>query len=164
MIKVAEIPVARVPVFNVRDKFREGEEVDGVRIARIGPIFKLRFLGKQERRIAPSRLWVQMLLAEESSSVSIVERLGNVETPMAQSWEALALQGKGQRGYLRVDLPTVTFSFDTKGDLCSWYVRWLPEAKGWYVGATPIDSPNSLWERGAQVLSRPPSFQMLLNN
>lgn len=154
---VTTIEVAGIASFVVKEKFRERETTDGVKIAWVGSNFRKNFFSKTEKDIAPATLRIQNLI-EESPDTPILAELGDAaETKLAQLWELLRKQGSGEKGILLVDgWMNIAYILDKTGDHGD---LWVVHAYcyvgrgGWNIGARSIMSPGK-WGAGLRVISR----------
>lgn len=134
-----------IPEFVVAEKYREGETVDGIRVAWLGQNFKANFLKKIERAV-PALEMREHELVERSRDPAIIVELGGeeqVETFLAHFWEFLKTADK--------KLWHVRYIRDVNGVL--WAVCGDWSGDGLYVGASPLDYPNG-WRVGRRFLSR----------
>jgi hypothetical protein len=146
--------IAAIASFVAKEKFRERDTTDDVKIASLSDNFKSNFLGKKETDIASATLRIQKL-RESSRDELILAALGEAaETELAQFWELLKSQGSGQYGMLLLNgWANIAYIRDEKDKLWAVGVRWLADFNGWVVEAWSVESPRK-WLVGNQVVSR----------
>jgi hypothetical protein len=151
---VSTIEIGRITSFVAKEKFRELETTDNVKIASLSDNFKNHFLGKRETDIAAATLRIQKL-RESSRDEPILAALGEAaETALAQFWELLKSQGSGQYGQLLLNgWANIVYVRDDKDKLWAVGARWLADFDGWYVETYSVESPRG-WLLGNQVISR----------
>jgi len=134
-----------IPKFVAAEKFREGETVDGIKVAQLGDNFKANFLTKVEESVPALEMREHELIARSRDPAIITELggEGQVETFLAHFWEFLktADQAHWHVRYVR----------DTHGVLWAVYGYWLVD--GWDFVAFPLGDPFR-WFAGCRVLSR----------
>lgn len=151
---VASVNVPAVESFVARDKFREGETVDGVQLAWLGDNFKEHFLAKKEANIATTTLLRVHRLREASLDAPILSELGETaETFLAQFWKLLKVQGTGEKGTLLVNgYSNICYIRDDEDVLWAVSADWN-SGRGWHVDAYSVEYPDR-WPVDYQVVSR----------
>jgi hypothetical protein len=150
---VTTVDIIAIDEFVARDKFREGETIDGVKIYWIGQNFKTNFLGLVEKGIAPATLRIQKL-KKNSVDTPIMGELGETaRTKLAQFWEQMKKQGQGQKGALLVNgHANIAYIDDENGTLWAVAAFWS-SGGGWRVEASSVAYPGE-WDADYQVVSR----------
>ena len=148
---ISTVSVSAVSKFVARDHFKLGE-VEGVKIGYIGDSFKSHFLKKVEDNVPEAQLKV-LRLKQYSLDPPIITALGdNHETYLAQLWELLKAQPKGENGTLLTNsYMNIFYIRDTDNILWAVLVGW--GGGSWSVGADSIDRPYG-WRGGNRVFSR----------
>ena len=139
------ISLPAVAKFVVAEKFREGETVDGIKMAWVGKNFKANFLTKVEEAV-PALEMREHELVTGSRDPAIITELGGedrVETFLAHLWEELksADQNRYHVRYIR-DVNRVL-----------WAVNGYWYGGGLRVEADPLDDPSD-WRVGYRFASR----------
>ena len=149
---VTTVDVVGIDEFIARDKFREGETVDGVKIYWIGQNFKTNFLGLVEKGIAPATLSIQKL-KKNSVDTPIMGELGEAaKSHLAQFWELLKKQGQGQKGALLVNgYANIAYIDDENGTRWAFNALW-DSGNGWNVAADSFAYPFE-WSADFRVVS-----------
>lgn len=131
--------------FVAAEKFREGETVDGIRVAWLGSNFKTNFLKKKEGAV-PALEMREHELTTRSRDPAIITELGgeeNIETTLGQFWEFLKTADR--------TLVHVRHIRDENGVL--WAVGGLWHDDGLGVAAFSLFNPTD-WSAGLRFLSR----------
>ncbi len=142
-IRAVSLPA--IPKFVAAEKFREGETIDGIRVAWLGSNFRTNFLKKVEKPV-PALETREHELAIRSRDPAIITELGGenqVETTLGQFWEFLKSADQ--------TLVHVRHIRDVNGVL--WAVRGRWDGVGLSVEARSLDSPRD-WDAGRRFLSR----------
>lgn len=155
---ITNVTLPAIEMFSALDHFQVGE-VDGVKIGWIGDNFQNAFLtgnGKVETEVAEATLRIHQL-SKGSVDDSIIAELGGegvAETTLAQIWEMLKVQGRGQKGNLLVnDCANIFYVRDARGDPWKVDCYWYSDDGDWYVEAFPVTYPFR-WGGSYQVVSR----------
>jgi hypothetical protein len=140
--------------FIAAEKFREGETTDSVKIVWLGDNFKTNFLGKIEEGVKAAELKIHKI-GQDSLDAPIITELGDAaETLLADLWELLKRQPKGEEGALLANgWANIAYIRDVNGELWAVYARWFAAYGGWHVGARSVADPDR-WSTGRQVVSR----------
>ena len=140
--------------FVAAENFREGETTDEVKIAWIGDNFKTNFLGKIEEGVTAEELKIHKL-DQDSLDAPIIAELGDAaETLLADLWELLKKQPKGEGGKLLVNgYANIAYIRDMNGVLWAVNARWHAVHGGWRVEAYSVSYPDG-WRAAHQVVSR----------
>lgn len=131
--------------FVAAEKFREGETVDGIRVAWLGDNFKTFFLKKVEKSISALEMR-EYKLDTESHDPAIITELGGeerVESFLAHFWEFLKTADQ--------TLWHVRYIRGVNGVL--WAVSACWRSDGLFVGAYSLSYPRD-WNAGPRFLSR----------
>ena len=154
---VTTIPVAGAKSF-VAKKYFNGFEVNTsndveVKTSHIGSMFQEYFMGKTENDVKPADIKIQRLLIN-SKDPPIIAELGDThETTLTYLWQALEIQGHGQRGKLLTDGYANVFYIrdDVDGTLWAVCAYWC--GGGWFLNANSVEHPRP-WSAVFQVCSR----------
>lgn len=131
--------------FVTAEKFREGETVDGIKVAWLGENFKANFLTKVEKSVPALGMKEHELVTPSRDPAIIIELGGEeqVESFLAHFWEFLKTVDK--RFWY------VAYIRDTENVL--WAVRAGWRSGGLDAEAYSLGSPSD-WRAGSRVLSR----------
>ena len=148
---ISTINVAGTSKFVARDHFKPGE-VEGVKIGYLSDNFKSHFLKKVEENVPEAQL-KSFKLNKASFDPPIITALGDKhETYLAQLWELLKAQPKGESGTLLTNgYANIFYIRDADNILWAVLVGW--GVGSWSVGADSIDRPYG-WRGGNRVFSR----------
>ena len=152
---VSTVSLLAIKEFSAQAHFQVGE-TEGVKVGWLGDNFKRVFGDKVEKNAAGATLKIHTLLKGSTDTLIIAELGGEAvaETTLAQMWEMLKAQGRGQKGKLLVNgYANIFYIRDAQGTL--WAVRcgWRSDYAAWDVLADPVTRPNG-WGGGVQVVSR----------
>jgi hypothetical protein len=141
--------------FNAKEKFREGEETDGVKIVWLGINFKENIRNEKETNVPDvvSRIY---RLRENSGNRPIITELGGedaVESMLAHLWDDLKKQGHGENGPLLAN-GKANIRYIRDEDDCLWavFAVWGAGNFGWRVEALSVGDLGK-WRAGYQVFS-----------
>ena len=133
---IVKIDIPGADVFIAAEKFKEGETIDGVKVALIGSNFKKNFFGKVERDVAPRTVRF-FRLAKDASDAEILAYLGDkAEKQLAHLWELLKKHSLSGGILLDSGGSNIFYVRDIHGELQTILVRWLAHrhrANGWYI-------------------------------
>lgn len=160
-LKTVELP--EVKVFKAKEAFTITPDQDRktakVIIGYISDNFRNAFLegdGKIEENIPEAKLRI-FKLKKASVDGPIIADLGGesvVETTLAEMFEAMKLQGHGQKGALLTNgYANIFYIRDTEGNLWAVSCRWRSDDECWVVRAFSITNPTQ-WNAGSRVLVR----------
>ena len=124
-----------------------------VKTSHIGSTFRERFMSKVESVVEPADIKVHKLLIN-SKDPPIIAELGDVYgTTLTHFWQALKIQGHGQKGKLLTDGRANVSYISDAVDGTPWAVlaRWC--GGGWFLSALSVVDPVP-WLAGFQVCSR----------
>ena len=148
---ISTVNVAGTSKFVARDHFKLGEP-KGVKIGYLGDDFKSHFLKKVEENVPQAQLKSRKL-KQSSLDPPIITALGdNHETYLAQLWELLKAQPKGESGTLLTNGYANIF-YIRDADNILWAVRVYWGGDGWDVDASSVGDPYG-WDDGDQVFGR----------
>jgi len=148
---ISTINVAGTSKFVARDHFKPGE-VEGVKIGYLSDNFKSHFLKKVEENVPQAQLKSRKL-KQSSLDPPIITALGdNHETYLAQLWELLKAQPKGESGTLLTNGYANIF-YIRDADNILWAVDMDWRDGSWGVDAYSIGYPGR-WSGGDQVFGR----------
>ena len=148
---ISTINVAGTSKFVARDHFKLGEP-EGVKIGYLGDNFKSHFLKKVEQNVPQAQLKSRKL-KQSSLDPPIITALGdNHETYLAQLWELLKAQPKGESGTLLTNGYANIF-YIRDADNILWAVSVYWDDDGWNVDAYSVDTPGR-WDDGDRVFGR----------
>ena len=148
---ISTINVAGTSKFVARDHFKLGEP-EGVKIGYLGDNFKSHFLKKVEENVPQAQLKSRKL-KQSSLDPPIITALGdNHETYLAQLWELLKAQPKGESGTLLTNGYANIF-YIRDADNILWAVSVYWDDDGWNVDAYSVDTPGR-WDDGDRVFGR----------
>lgn len=147
---VTVIEVAGAASFIAKEKFVEGETVDGVKIAQLGKGFKQYLQEREEKNVLPAkiRVWEPEWWA---FNANILAALGpEAEIALVHYWELLKKHAAKHhaarsRSLLTNGNSTIAYIGDYTFEACL--------SSGWYFEAYPTDS-NIRWCSGSRFLSR----------
>ena len=152
---VGTVAVDAVERFAVSEKFHAGRDAQGgVNIHWIG--FNTNILHKVEENVPAADLML-FVLRESSRDIPIIAELGGEEikeVKLAQIWELLKRQARGESGVLLTNgFANIFYVRDVNGELWAVGVCWRSTTHGWLIDALTVDYPN-VWFRGSLVISR----------
>ncbi len=142
---IRPVSLPAIPKFVASEKFREGETIDGIKVAWLGSNFKTHFLKKVEKPV-PALEMREHELAVPSRDPAIITELGGeeqVETTLGQFWEFLKTADQ-KFWYVR-------HIRDVNGVLWAVGGDWRDDGLG--VGAYSLGRPDG-WSTGGRFLSR----------
>ena len=123
-----------------------------VKIAWIQDNFRNNFSSKVEKAQAETTLNISKLKKNSLDALIITELGSATETTLANIWELLKKQPKGESGKLLTNsYANIFYVRDVKGVLWAVDVRWFGD--GWYVFADSVADPDR-WFGDSRVFSR----------
>lgn len=155
---VTEVTLPVIATFSTKDHFKVGE-VDGVKIGWLGENFQKHFLagdGKVETNVAEATLRIYRLKKWSVDGPVIAELGGEevAETTLAQIFEMMKAQGKGQKGNLLTNgYANIFYIRDVNGILWAVDCNWGTSRGDWDVSAYSVASPYG-WGADGRVVSR----------
>lgn len=155
LITTIELP--GVKDFRPLDHFKEEKEWGAakVRVSWLNESFRqLCDKGKIETDL--TKLRIHKIIKRPNDSQIIAELGGDesAETNLAQMWQMIELQGRGQNGNLLIDLPNVFYIRSVSNVLCAAWATFSSEIFGWSFYAHPATMNSGGWDPGVQVISR----------
>lgn len=152
---VAPVPILALPEFDARNHFKV-DTTGEVKIGYIDSSFMKLIEDRVEPAIAETTLRVHKL-RKDSTDKQIIAELGGedvAETGLAQMYELMEAQGRGQQGILPTNGYTSAF-YVRSADGILWAAScfWYPVCKFWGVSAYPVTPPCGL-NAGCRVFSR----------
>ena len=137
--------------FIVNDHFTKDSKE--VKFYGFGSNFQENFLSKVEDPQKETILRISNLKKNLLGDAPIIAQLGNtVETALANVWELLKKQSKGELGKLRINgHANIFYVRDAKGVLRAVYVHW--SRNGWDVSVNSVEDPLE-WGEDERVFSR----------
>jgi len=134
--------------FVAREKFRGGEEVDGVKVSWIGRGFREDFLDMEENitQKVPKTVRVHKL-GVNALDLTICTELGDARrTMLFHLWGLLKKQGMGQEGLLFGDgccyTTNIAYVCKKNGSPRTVHIRWDFEDDGWLIDSCHISDPH----------------------